>query len=84
MPFASFCLNSCCCCLGHCPAGYFRGLAHIAGFLLIVMGLDQEQQAFWTLAVLLEDKLFPYCGGQVRLGTAQLVWREGSRVTAAT
>jgi hypothetical protein len=52
-----------CCCLF--PAGYFRGLAHIAGFLLIVMGLDREQEAFWTLAVLLEDKLFPYCGGQV-------------------
>jgi hypothetical protein len=52
----------CCCCFA---AGYFRGLAHIAGFLLIVMGLEQEQQAFWTLAVLLEDKLFPYCGGQV-------------------
>jgi hypothetical protein len=31
------------------------------------MGLQQEQQAFWTLAVLLEDKLFPYCGGQVCL-----------------
>ncbi|WIA42044.1 hypothetical protein OEZ86_009332 [Tetradesmus obliquus] len=54
--------------LQHNPAGYFRGLAHIAGFLLIVMGLDSEQQAFWTLAALLEDKLFPYCSGQGAYG----------------
>lgn len=46
-------------------AGYFRGLAHIAGFLLIVMGLENEEHAFWVLTTLLEDKLFSYCPGQV-------------------
>jgi hypothetical protein len=37
----------------------------VAGFLLIVMGPASEEAAFWTLAALLEEKCFAYCGGQV-------------------
>eukprot|EP00775_Hariotina_reticulata_P014197 gene14197-14340_t len=51
------------------PAGYFRGISHVAGFLLVVMGLPCEEEAFWTLTVLLEDKCFPYCAGQGSYGT---------------
>jgi hypothetical protein len=43
-----------------------RGLAHIAGFILIVMGPASEEAAFWVLLALLEDKMYGYCNAQVR------------------
>lgn len=48
---------------------FHRGLAHVAGFVLVVMGPAAEEAAFWVLVTLLEDKVFGYCGGQV--GRAQ-------------
>jgi hypothetical protein len=30
------------------------------------MGLGREEDAFWVVTALLEDKLFPHCGAQVR------------------
>lgn len=42
-----------------------RGLAHVAGFVLIVMGLGSEEEAFWVVTTLLEDKVFGYCSAQV-------------------
>ncbi len=44
-----------------------RGVAHVCGFVLIVMGLGREEEAFWVVTALLEDKLFGYCGAQVRV-----------------
>lgn len=43
-----------------------RGLAHVCGYVLVVMGLGREEEAFWVVTALLEDKLFPHCGAQVR------------------
>lgn len=50
------------------PNGYFRGLAHIAGFILIVMGPASEEAAFWVLLALLEDKMYGYCNAQASYG----------------
>jgi len=53
----------------HNEGGYFRGLHCIAAFMLIVMGTAKEEEAFWTLACLLEDRVFPYCNGHGALGS---------------
>lgn len=53
----------------HSPAaGYVCGLNYVASFLLIVLGLDKEEEAFWTLAALFEERLFCYCQGQAGIG----------------
>jgi hypothetical protein len=53
----------------HNPAAsYWRGLNCIAGFLLVVMGTAREEEAFWTLVCLLEDRMFNYCQGRVSVG----------------
>jgi hypothetical protein len=49
----------------HNEGGYFRGLHCIAAFMLIVMGTAKEEEAFWTLTCLLENRVFNYCNGQV-------------------
>lgn len=43
-----------------------RGLAHVAGFVLIVLGPAAEEDAFWVLDTLLQDKVYGHCAGQVR------------------
>lgn len=52
-------------CQYNSEAGYFRGLASIAGYLLIIMGLDKEEEAFWTLTAMMTSRIFPCCNGQV-------------------
>lgn len=54
----------------HLPeTGYVSGMSHMAGFLLAVMGLNNEEQAFWVLVTLLQERLFCYCSGQMSLGS---------------
>mmetsp|Transcript_31166 Transcript_31166/g.69299 ORF Transcript_31166/g.69299 Transcript_31166/m.69299 type:complete len:442 (+) Transcript_31166:223-1548(+) len=53
----------------HLPeCGYVKGLHQVSALLLVVMGLPQEEAVFWTLVALLQDKLFPYCGGALQHG----------------
>lgn len=47
-----------------------RAICSVAAFLLSVMGLENEEKAFWTLVAMYEDRLFPACTGEVTLGTA--------------
>jgi hypothetical protein len=74
---ASYCLAASltclCACVPLCCVRFRRGLAHVAGFVLIVMGLGCEEEAFWVVTTLLEDKVFGYCNAQVRL----CVWGGG-------
>lgn len=52
----------------HLPeSGHFKGLHHIAALLLVVFGLSREEDVFFTLAALLEDRLYSYCNGKVLL-----------------
>lgn len=44
---------------------YSKGTAHIAGLLLIIMGVEQEEEAFWTLISLLHFRMYSYSAGQV-------------------
>jgi hypothetical protein len=57
--------------LAHNPSvGYGRPLAHMAAFMLVVFGGEKQQEAvFWTLAALLQTRLYGYIHGQVRRGT---------------
>lgn len=49
--------------------GYTRQLTHIVAWVLVVFGGPKHEEAvFWTLAALLQDKLFGYCNGQWLLG----------------
>ncbi len=50
--------------------GYWRGLHCIAAFVLVVFGLEREEQAFWVTAALVQERLFGYCDGQGALGAA--------------
>lgn len=53
----------------HNPGAAFRGAASLAGFCLVLLGgLGAEEDAFWLLAALLEDRLYPYCGGRAAYG----------------
>ncbi|KAF8059692.1 SULTR2 [Scenedesmus sp. PABB004] len=54
--------------LQHTPGSYFRGVGHIAAFLLVVFGPESEEAAFWTLDALLHDRLLPYAPGQAAYG----------------
>ncbi|KAJ9517316.1 hypothetical protein QJQ45_016685 [Haematococcus lacustris] len=48
---------------------YGRPLCHIVAFSMVVLGgHSQEESAFWLVAALLEDTLFPYCGGKWQWG----------------
>lgn len=38
--------------------GFTTGLAAMAAFVLVVYGLQREEEAFWVLASILEDRLF--------------------------
>jgi len=53
----------------HNEGGYFKGLHCIAAFMLIVMGTAKEEEAFWTLVCLLENRVFNYCNGQGAVGS---------------
>lgn len=50
-----------------CPSagGLGRGMACVAGFMLVVMGPEREEDAFWTLVGLVEDRLPHSCVLQV-------------------
>lgn len=50
----------------HPSGGYSKGLNHIAALTLLVFGREREEDAFWTLCALMEDRLLPGSGGQVR------------------
>lgn len=41
--------------------GLGRGMACIAAFMLVVMGIEREEDAFWTLVGLVEDRLPHSC-----------------------
>lgn len=55
---------------GSYGGGYWRGLHCIAAFVLVVFGLEREEQAFWVTAALVQERLFGYCQGQGALGAA--------------
>jgi hypothetical protein len=48
---------------------YTRSLHQLAAFLLVIMGLGHEEQVFWTLIGLVQNKLFPATQGHVTLGS---------------
>lgn len=52
----------------HNMDGYFKGLYCVAAFVLLVMGTAKEEEAFWTLVCLLENRMFNYCNGQGSVG----------------
>jgi hypothetical protein len=54
---------------------YSRGSAHIAGLLLIIMGVEQEEEAFWTMISLLHFRMYPYSAGQV---SSLLLWHNNT------
>jgi hypothetical protein len=41
--------------------GMGRGMACIAAFMLVVMGPEREEDAFWTLVGLVEDRVPHSC-----------------------
>jgi len=41
--------------------GYVQGLNFITGLILIVLGAEAEEQAFWVLASAVEDKMYKGC-----------------------
>ncbi|GAX85797.1 hypothetical protein CEUSTIGMA_g13212.t1 [Chlamydomonas eustigma] len=43
---------------------YSRSLHQLAAFLLVIMGLGHEEQAFWVLIGLVQNKLYPATQGQ--------------------
>lgn len=69
---------------------YSRQLTHIVAFTLVVFGgPEREEEVFWTVLALLEEKLFGYCQGQFSLGVrveqevlSRLVARKLPRLTA--
>lgn len=50
-----------------CPSkmGLGRGMACIAAFMLVVVGIEREEDAFWTLVGLVEDRVPHSCVLQV-------------------
>jgi hypothetical protein len=46
-------------------SGYARGTSYAAGLLLIAFGLERERDAFWTLAAMMQLRMYPYAAGQV-------------------
>ena len=50
----------------HADAGVPRGMACIAAFLLAVLGQGREEDAFWTFAGLLENRVPASCVLEVR------------------
>lgn len=44
--------------LRHNEVGYTAGLTAVAAFLLVVYGVEREEEAFWVMASVLEDRLF--------------------------
>ncbi len=65
--------------------GLGRGMACIAAFMLVVMGIEREEDAFWTLVGLVEDRLPHSCVLQVAPFTAcprrtVLDWRPSHRI----
>lgn len=49
--------------------GYSKAMCNVTAFLLVVMGLANEEKVFWTLLALYQDRLFPFCDGQVAFGS---------------
>lgn len=57
---------------------YPRGLASLVAFVVAVQGATREEEAYWTLAALLQRRLFPYACCAAGTGAA------GSAAAAAT